>query len=325
MLKKSCKLRVISAYLKQMKIDGKEFGSIFLAPMAGVSEVGFRHACKMAGADLTFTEMVSSKALMYESQKTKDLLIASELEDVKAVQLFGHEPEVMASACMREELQKFDLIDINFGCPAPKIVNNGDGSALLKDLKLLEQIVGKCAKATNKPISCKFRLGYGANDNIAVQVAKICENAGAKMLTVHGRTRAQMYSGQVDLESIAKVKASVKIPVVGNGDIIDYESYLNMLKTGVDAVMIGRGALGDPNIFNRLKKQPETDLFELVKQHILELSKHYNDRYINVTMRKHLLWYVGGIKNATEIKQQIATSDNIQQSLKLVEQLLKNK
>ena len=236
-----------------MKIDGKEFGKIFLAPMAGVTEVGFRHACKLAGADLTFTEMVSSKALSYESEKTKELLITSPLEDIKAVQIFGHEPDVMALACKREDLQKFDLIDINFGCPAPKIVNNGDGSALLKDLKLLEQIVSFCVKATNKPISCKFRLGYNAGDNVALEVAKICENAGAKMLTLHGRTKSMGYSGQVDLESIAKVKASVKIPVVGNGDVVDEQSYKQMLSTGVDAVMIGRGALGNPNIFNILK------------------------------------------------------------------------
>ena len=208
-----------------MNIDGKEFGKIFLAPMAGVSEVGFRHACKLAGADLTFTEMVSSKALSYESEKTKELLITSPLEEVKVVQIFGHEPEIMAQACKRKDLQKFDIIDINFGCPAPKIVNNGDGSAILKDLKLLEEIVTNCVKATSKPISCKFRLGYNANDNIAVQVAKICENSGVKMLTVHGRTKSQGYSGQVDLESIALVKASVKIPVVGNGDVVDENSY----------------------------------------------------------------------------------------------------
>ena len=272
-----------------MKLDGKELGNIFLAPMAGVTEVGFRHACKLAGADLTFSEMVSSKALMFDSKKTKELLITSPLEEVKAVQLFGHEPEVMADACKLEELQKFDLIDINFGCPAPKIVNNGDGSALLKDLKTLEKIVSECVKSTNKPVSCKFRLGYGANENIATQVAQICESAGAKMLTVHGRTRAQMYSGVVDLESIAKVKATVRIPVVGNGDIVDVESYNKMLETGVDAVMIGRGALGNPNIFNMLKSQASVDKFELIQQHVNMLRQHYSERFINVTMRKHLL------------------------------------
>lgn len=307
-----------------MKLDGKELGNIFLAPMAGVTEVGFRHACKLAGADLTFSEMVSSKALMFDSKKTKELLITSPLEEVKAVQLFGHEPEVMADACKLEELQKFDLIDINFGCPAPKIVNNGDGSALLKDLKTLEKIVSECVKSTNKPVSCKFRLGYGSNENIATQVAQICESAGAKMLTVHGRTRAQMYSGVVDLESIAKVKATVRIPVVGNGDIVDVESYNKMLETGVDAVMIGRGALGNPNIFNMLKSQASVDKFELIQQHVNMLRQHYSERFINVTMRKHLLWYVAGIKNVSEIKQKIAMCEDTDQSLMLVKQILNN-
>lgn len=305
-----------------MKIDGKEFGNIFLAPMAGVSEVGFRHVCKMAGADLTFTEMVSSKALSYESEKTKELLITSDIESPKAVQLFGHEPDVMADVCKREDLQKFDLIDINFGCPAPKIVNNGDGSALLKDLKLLERIVTSCVKASPRPISCKFRLGYNANDNVAVQVAKICENSGAKMLTVHGRTKSQGYSGSVDLQSIAEVKASVKISVIGNGDVVDEKSYQNMLSTGVDGVMIGRGALGNPNIFASIKGLEPIDKFTLVQEHIQELRKYYSPRFINVTMRKHLLWYIGGIKNATEIKQKIATCEDTDYALQLVKQLL---
>ena len=210
--------------MMRMKINDLELGKIFLAPMAGVTDVGFRHVCKLAGADLTFTEMVSAKALSYDSAKTKELLYTSEIEKPIAVQIFGHEPDVMANVCKMQELSKFDLIDINFGCPAPKIVNNGDGSAILKDLKLLEQIVLSCAKATNKPISCKFRKGYFADDNVAVEVAKICEESGAKMITLHGRTRSQMYSGEVDLETIAKVKANAKIPVVGNGDIIDKAS-----------------------------------------------------------------------------------------------------
>ncbi|MBE7082402.1 MAG: tRNA dihydrouridine synthase DusB [Clostridiales bacterium] len=305
-----------------MKIDNLQLGNIFLAPLAGVSEVGFRHACKLGGADLTFTEMVSSKALSYESEKTKELLITSQIETPKAVQIFGHEPEVMAQACKRKELQKFDIIDINFGCPAPKIVNNGDGSALLKNLPLVRQIVESCVKAINKPISCKFRKGFLAEDNIAVDMAKLCEDAGAKMLTIHGRTRSQQYAGQVDYETIAKVKASVKIPVVGNGDVVDEATYNKMLSTGVDAVMIGRGALGDPNIFNRLKGRQQIEKLELIKQHIQILRHNYDERFVNVTMRKHLLWYVAGITGATKIKQHIATSDNLDYSLSLVAQLL---
>ncbi|MBE7075357.1 MAG: tRNA dihydrouridine synthase DusB [Clostridiales bacterium] len=305
-----------------MKIDEKEYGKIFLAPMAGVTEVGFRHACKLAGADLTFTEMVSSKALSYDSKKTKELLVTSPFETPKAVQLFGHEPEVMANACKMLELDKFDLIDINFGCPAPKIVNNGDGSALLKNLPLVYKIVSACVKATNKPISCKFRKGYLAEDNIATQMARVCEDAGAKMLTIHGRTRSQMYSGMVDLDTIANVKSTVKIPVVGNGDIVDLKSYNQMLETGVDAVMVGRGALGNPNIFNQLKNLQSIDKFNLIQEHINMLKKFYSERFINVTMRKHLLWYIAGETNCAEYKRQIATNENIDNSLELIKQIL---
>ncbi len=305
-----------------MQINGKELGKIFLAPMAGVTDVGFRHICRMCGADLTFTEMVSAKALSFDSSKTKELLITSKIENPVAVQIFGHEPEVMANVCKCPDLQKFDLIDINFGCPAPKIVNNGDGSALLKNLKVLEAIVKQCAKSSDKPISCKFRKGFGLNDNISTTVAKICEDNGAKMITIHGRTRAQMYSGDVDLETIAKVKSIVKIPVVGNGDVVDENSYNQMLQTGVDAVMIGRGALGNPNIFSILKGLNPLDKYSLVEEHINQLKQHFSDKYINVTMRKHLLWYIAGTKNATLYKQKIATSENFDESLKLVKMLL---
>lgn len=305
-----------------MEINGKEFGKIFLAPMAGVTDIGFRHACKLAGADLTFTEMVSAKALSMNSAKTKELLITSPIEKPVAVQIFGHEPETMANVCKCEDLQKFDLIDINFGCPAPKIVNNGDGSALLKNLKDLEKIVYACSKSSAKPISCKFRKGFGNNDNIATTVAKICEDNGAKMITIHGRTRSQMYSGGVDYETIAKVKASVKIKVVGNGDVVDLVSYNKMLSCGVDAVMVGRGALGNPNIFACLKGKPEQDKFFLIEQQVNQLKNFFSSNYINATMRKHLLWYISGINNATLYKQQIATCDDIDKSLQMVKNLL---
>lgn len=305
-----------------MQIDGKEYGSLFLAPMAGVTDIGFRHVCRLAGADLTFTEMVSAKALSFNSEKTKQLLATSYNEVPKAVQIFGHEPQVMVEICKSPILEKFDLIDINFGCPAPKIVNNGDGSALLKNLNLLAEIVNKCAKASPKPISCKFRKGFFADENIAKDVAKLCEDNGAKMITIHGRTRSQMYAGCADLDTIASCKSSVKIPVVGNGDVVDQISYKKMLSTGVDAVMIGRGAMGNPNIFAILKNIPPLDKYTLIKEHINILKQYYNQNYINATMRKHLLWYIAGEPNANQIKQQIATSNDIDVSLNLIEQLL---
>lgn len=306
-----------------MQIDGKQLGSIFLAPMAGVTDVGFRHVCKMAGADLTFTEMVSAKALSYNSEKTKELLTTSPLENPKAVQIFGHEPEVMANACKMPELEKFDIIDINFGCPAPKIVNNGDGSALLKDLDLLGKIVLACTKATTKPISCKFRKGFLGDQNTALDTAKVCEDNGAKMITIHGRTRSQMYSGKVDLETIAKVKSSVKINVVGNGDIVDEESYKQMLATGVDAVMIGRGALGNPNIFALLNKKPAINKFSLLKEHINMLRNFYPEKFICATTKKHLLWYLAGVQNASKIKNFVANSDNLDECLLQIQPYLK--
>ncbi len=306
-----------------MIINNKDFGKIFLAPMAGVSDVGFRHVCKMAGADLTFTEMVSAKALSYNSQNTKDLLVTSLIETPKAVQIFGHEPDVMAKVCQMPELEKFDLIDINFGCPAPKIVNNGDGSAILKDLKLLEKIVSSCVKASPKPISCKFRKGYFADDNVAVIVAKICEDAGAKMVTVHGRTRSSMYSGKVDLDTIANVKANVKIPVVGNGDVVDVESYNKMLQTGVDAVMVGRGAFGNPNIFATLKGKEPLNKYDLILEHIKVLREFFPERFVSCTTKKHLLWYIAGVPSANKIKQFIATNDNLDENLNIIKQYLK--
>ena len=305
-----------------MKINGKEFGRIFLAPMAGVSEVGFRTVCKMAGADLTYTEMVNATALIHDSQKTKELLITNQIEVPKAVQIFGHNADDMAKVCAMEILNDFDIIDINFGCPAPKIVKNGDGSALLKDFKKVKEIVTKCVNASSKPITCKFRKGFEENHNVAVDMAKLCEESGASALTIHGRTREQMYSGMVDLETIAKVKQSVKIPIIGNGDVVDEESYKKMLSTGVDAVMIGRGALGNPNLFNELKGLPKLDKMDLIKKHVKVLREHYSESFVNVTMRKHLLWYISGIRGANKIKLDIATSPSLENSLKIIEQYI---
>lgn len=307
-----------------MEINGKDYGNIFLAPIAGVSEVGFRTVCKMAGADLTYTEMVNATALIHDSEKTKELLITETIENPVAVQIFGHDASHMAKVCTMPELEKFDIIDINFGCPAPKIVKNGDGSALLKDLKKVRNIVESVVRATNKPVSCKFRIGFNNGENVAVDMAKLCEEAGAKFITVHGRTREQMYSGKVDLETIAKVKQFVNIPVVGNGDVIDLSSYNNMLSTGVDAVMIGRGALGNPNVFNQLKGNIEINKFDLVKMHYNTLKKYFSARYINATLRKHLLWYVAGIKNASQLKQKIATCEDSVVALALVKELLES-
>lgn len=303
-----------------MIINGKELGKVFLAPMAGVSEVGFRTVCKMAGADLTFTEMVNATALVHESKKTKELLITEKIETPVAVQIFGHDEKHMAKVCTIPELEKFDVIDINFGCPAPKIVKNGDGSALLKDLNKVQTIVESVVEATNKPVSCKFRIGFNNGENVAVSMAKICEEAGAKFITVHGRTREQMYSGKVDLETIAKVKQSVKIPVVGNGDVVDLNTYNEMLSTGVDAVMIGRGALGNPNIFAKLTGCQMLDKIFMIEKHIEVLRRYYDEKFVSATMIKHLLWYIAGERDASKIKLQVATTKKIDDALNIIKE-----
>ena len=305
-----------------MKIGNIEVGNLFLAPMAGVTEVGFRAVCKMCGADLTYTEMVNAKAMRFKSQNTAKLLETEDVECPKVVQIFGNNPEDMAMVCKSPELEKFDIIDINFGCPAPKIVKNGEGSALLCDLEKLEQIVKACVGATNKPITAKFRIGFNNGHNVAVQVAKICEKNGIKAITVHGRTREQMYSGGIDYETIKKVKQSVSIPVIGNGDVFDEESYRKMLETGVDGVMIARGALGNPWIFSRLKNKRVGSQMEMIRKHIEILRKYYSESFICVHIRKHLLWYTQGVEGASKIRLKLATTQNLDDSLKLLESVL---
>lgn len=233
--------------------------NVFLAPMASVTDRPFRTLCKMLGAGLTYTEMVSVKGLYYKSKKTEELLATSSLEHPCAVQLFGHEPEIFKSVIESGVLDKFDIIDINMGCPAPKIVKNGDGSALMKDLNLASQIIKACKAATNKPITVKFRKGFKKNDDKLVEFAKMCEQSGASAITIHPRTREDMFSGTINLEDIKKVKAVVNIAVIGNGDVRSVEEF-NKMKTVCDAVMIGREAVKSPEIFLEILKQTNSSL-----------------------------------------------------------------
>lgn len=279
-----------------LKIKNVELKSnLILAPMAGLSDVAFRNMCLKFGAGLVCTEMVSAKALSYKNKKTEDLLITLDDEIPKAVQIFGHEPEVMAEAVKNPLLAKFDIIDINMGCPAPKIVKNGDGSALLKNFDLAEQIISACVNATNKPITVKFRIGFDEGENIAVDFARMCEKAGAAAITVHGRTTKQGYSGIVDYEAIKQVKQAVNIPVFANGNCETREDYENILKiTGADGIMIGRASLGSPEIFEEILtgKKPDVNKFEQIKYHYETLMKFFPEKAVVLSMRTHLANYL---------------------------------
>lgn len=303
-----------------MKIGKINFASsIFLAPMAGVADASFRQLCYELGADLTYTEMVSVKALLHNNKKTFKLLDVYD-KTPTAVQLFGHNKEDFVKVIQSGIIDKFDIIDINMGCPAPKIVKNGDGSALLKNIDLAREIISACVSATNKPITVKIRIGFELDNNIAVEFAKMCEQAGASAICVHGRTREQFYSGKVDYQTIKNVKKAVNIPVIGNGDIVDIESYKKMLQTGVDGVMIGRGALGNPEIFAILKRKAHPDKLSIIRRHI-QLIKEHNA--VTPEMKKHLLWYLNGFKNNKNIKIKIVNS-NIEDAINLIEEHLKS-
>lgn len=297
-----------------MKIGNVELkNNLFLSPMAGYTDAGFRKVCRDFGCGLSYTEMVSAKALAYNSVKTKSLLKTTKEETPKAVQIFGHEPNVMAKICSSDVLKDFDIIDINMGCPAPKIVANGDGSALLKNINLAQKIVEECVKSTKKPVTVKYRLGW--DKDTSVEFAKMFESAGASAIALHGRTREQMYSGIALYQAIGQVKDSVKIPVIANGDIKDLESLKTAKKiTNADAFMIGRGALGSPWIFSTLLgKTSVFDKYDVILEHINIMLKFYPERYVVTNMRKHLDKYLKDISNLYEKKHRLLTSDSVEE------------
>lgn len=300
--------------------------NLFLAPMAGVTDHGFRRLCKEYGAGLTYTEMVSVKALFHKSRKTENLLMTTKIESPCAVQLFGHEPKVFEKVLKSDIFDKFDIIDINMGCPAPKIVKNGDGSALLKNIDLAKEIIQTCVKSTTKPVTVKFRCGYNLDENIAVEFAKMCEEAGASAITIHPRTREQFYSGRADYQIIKQVKRAVNIPVIGNGDVTDKKSYDEILKSECDAVMIGRGALGKPEIFSLLQnKKVKVDRLKMIKQHLSDLEGTLREPSVVSAFRKHLLWYVSGYNDAVKIKTQLMSYTTYKEVFECLEQFFKNR
>ncbi|WP_347451990.1 tRNA dihydrouridine synthase DusB [Acetoanaerobium noterae] len=292
-------------------------GNVFLAPMAGVTDLPFRLICKQFEASLLYTEMINAKAVCYEDKNTFDMLLVEDEEKPVAVQIFGSEPGFMAEAARTlTELNRFEIIDINMGCPAPKVVKAGDGSALMKDPKLAYEIVNKVKAATKLPVTVKFRKGWDEQSINALEFGKLMQEAGADAVTLHGRTREQYYSGTADWEIIKELKEKLSIPVIANGDITSFEAAERILDiTKADALMIGRGAQGNPFIFKEVNDYMESAILpkEICPKLKIDtaishykLALKYKTQHKAVTeMRKHLGWYLKGLKNSARIKDHI--------------------
>lgn len=303
-----------------MKIGNIELkNNLALAPMAGVTDFAFRSLCKEMGAGLVVTEMVSAKGLYHSDEKTSDLTHSHEDERPVALQIFGSDPDIMAQIT-RDNLNcrdDIDIIDINMGCPAPKIVKNGDGSALMKDLKLAGSVIDSVVKASKKPVTVKFRMGWDHGSLNGEELARIAEANGAAALTIHARTRDMFYAGEADWSYIARVKNAVSIPVIGNGDVFTPEDALAMIdRTGCDGVAIGRGAMGNPWIFRetidllngKTPKKPTLDEILQVCIRHLEMEISLKGPRVGVReMRKQLAWYLKGLRNSNEVKNRINT------------------
>lgn len=318
-----------------MKIGDLTFdNNIFLAPMAGVTDISFRGLCKEMGCGLVYTEMVSAKALYYGSENTQALLRIADEERPVAVQIFGREPDIMANIC-EEHLNNRDdicIIDINMGCPAPKIVKNGEGSALMKEPNLAYNIIKAIKKVSTKPVTVKFRKGFDEDNINAVEFAKVMEQAGVDAIAIHGRTRKQMYQGVADWDIIKKVKESVSVPVIGNGDVFSPEAALKMKRlTNCDGIMIARGSQGNPWIFKQInsvlkgesiEEVSDREKIDMCLRHY-ELALKYDGEYKAIReMRKHASWYIKGLPRSAEIRNEI---NNINDSEKVIETLTKYK
>lgn len=296
--------------LKKIDVGGIEIpNNLILAPLAGYTNAPFRDMCLNFGAGLAFTEMVSAKGLCYNSEKTEALLYtAPDFKGVAACQIFGNDPEYMRTACESEALKPFKIIDLNMGCPVPKIFKNGEGSALLNDMRLAGKIIEECKKS-GKAVTVKFRIGLTEGQDVAAEFARVCEGSGADMITVHGRTRDKMYSGEVNYGALARAKNAVKIPVIANGGVFsDADADALMERTGADGVAVARGAMYSPWIFYEIANGREASAQEkkqAVERQLAQTQSIYGERFTCVFMRKMISFYLKGKQNGARLREKL--------------------